>query len=125
MQVPKADSQKPSKWWLVGKHPDYRFSLANERTFLAWIRTSLALIAGATAIYQYAHSLGTPELRLILVLVLFGVGAILGAAAYRRWRAAEIAMRHDEALPFSPLLSFLSAFVVILAVALAILVVGG
>lgn len=28
----------------VGHDPDYRFSLANERTFLAWIRTALALI---------------------------------------------------------------------------------
>jgi putative membrane protein len=123
--MPNAKNQKPGKWWLLGKRPDYRFSLANERTFLAWIRTSLALIAGATAVHQYAHSLGTPEVRLILVLVLFGVGAILGGAAYRRWKASEIAMRHDKALPFSPLLPLLSAFVVILAVALAILVVGG
>jgi putative membrane protein len=123
--MPDAKNPKPSKWWLVGKRPDYRFSLANERTFLAWIRTSLALIAGATAIHQFAHSLGTPELRLILVLVLFGIGAIFGAAAYRRWKTSEIAMRHDKALPFSPLLPSLSAFVVILAIALAILVVGG
>ena len=37
------------KWWLAGKTPDYRFTLANERTFLAWIRTALALMAGAVA----------------------------------------------------------------------------
>lgn len=123
--MPDARQSKPSKWWLAGKRPDYRFSLANERTFLAWIRTGLALIAGATAIHQYVHSLGTPELRLILVLVLFAVGAILGGAAYRRWRKAEIAMRHDKDLPISPLLPFLSVFVIVLAIAFAVLIAVG
>lgn len=35
-----------------GTEPDYRFTLANERTFLAWIRTALALIAGGVAVAQ-------------------------------------------------------------------------
>jgi putative membrane protein len=46
-------------WWpdpsdirAVGEEPDYRFTLANERTFLAWIRTSLALLAGGVAVVQ-------------------------------------------------------------------------
>lgn len=41
----------------VGKEPDYRFSLANERTFLAWIRTALALLAGGMLLYQSFYSL--------------------------------------------------------------------
>ncbi|WP_163540613.1 YidH family protein, partial [Klebsiella pneumoniae] len=45
-------SFKRNKWKNIGKTPDYRFSLANERTFLAWIRTALALLAGAIAIEQ-------------------------------------------------------------------------
>jgi hypothetical protein len=32
------------------QEPDYRFTFANERTFLAWIRTALALIAGGVAV---------------------------------------------------------------------------
>ena len=119
------DDRQHKKWWLRGTRPDYRFSLANERTFLAWVRTSLALIAGGTAIHQYAHSLGTPELRLVLVLVLFGVAAIICGTAYRRWTRSEIAMRHDLDLPISPLLLLLAIFVVLLAGALSALVAFG
>src|SRR3954462_10286719 len=48
-------------WWndLVdeGAAPDPRFTFANERTFLAWIRTSLALIAGGLGVDAFAHDL--------------------------------------------------------------------
>src|SRR6185312_1745313 len=37
-------------WHELGEEPDYRFSLANERTFLAWIRTALALMAAAVGV---------------------------------------------------------------------------
>jgi uncharacterized membrane protein YidH (DUF202 family) len=52
---------RSSHWWQrvvgeqpheVGQHPDYRFTLANERIFLAWIRTSLALVAGGIAVVR-------------------------------------------------------------------------
>jgi uncharacterized membrane protein YidH (DUF202 family) len=41
------------------QEPDYRFTLANERTFLAWIRTALALIAGGIAVAQLVPAFGT------------------------------------------------------------------
>jgi len=34
----------------VGEEPDPRFTLADERAFLAWMRTSLALLAAGRAI---------------------------------------------------------------------------
>lgn len=106
------------KWWLSGSRPDYRFSLANERTFLAWIRTSLALIAGAIGIDQFASHLATPSLRLALSLFLLAMGGLLGALAYRRWAGAERAMRHDSELPRSVLLPLLALVVALIAIML-------
>ena len=87
------------QWRLEGQEPDYRFSLANERTFLAWIRTALALLAGAVLLEQFATQLGPPVVLVGLALVLAVLAAVLCAAAYGRWRSNEIAMRHARRLP--------------------------
>lgn len=82
----------------VGDEPDPRFTLANERTFLAWVRTTLAMLAGAVAL----HSLGIPAsswLRDSLVAGLTLFGAIVSVLAYRRWTRVERAMRLSEPLP--------------------------
>lgn len=54
----------------LGEAPDYRFSLANERTFLAWIRTSLGFLAGGVGLDQLAPDFATPLIREILALLL-------------------------------------------------------
>ncbi|MFG1237717.1 DUF202 domain-containing protein [Xanthobacter autotrophicus DSM 597] len=124
---PSADGRRAHasslKWWQRGSRPDYRFSLANERTFLAWIRTALALIAGAVGIDQFASHLGPLPLRLGLALILFVAGGVLGGMAYPRWVRAEQAMRNDADLPISALLPLLAAFTATLAVGLACLMV--
>ena len=43
----------PARVHEEGVTPDYRFSLANERTFLAWLRTGLALVGGGFAVDQF------------------------------------------------------------------------
>lgn len=113
------------KWWHSGTRPDYRFSLANERTFLAWIRTALALIAGAVGIDQYASHLATPPLRLALSLFLLVVGGLLGGFAYRHWAGAERAMRHAQDLPRSLMLPLLTLVVTAIATMLTGFIIIG
>lgn len=55
----------------LGEAPDYRFSLANERTFLAWIRTSLGFLAAGVGLDQLAPDFATPVIRELLALLLF------------------------------------------------------
>lgn len=90
---------KKPDWQCQGQEPDYRFSLANERTFLAWIRTALALLAGGLVLEQFALQLEPRWLLTSLSLALALLAAGLSAAAYWRWRDNEIAMRHNAPLP--------------------------
>jgi putative membrane protein len=111
------------KWRRSGDDPDYRFSLANERTFLAWIRTALALLAGGVVLDQFSTTLGP---RLVVVVLAVGLGllaAVLSALAYFRWRGNEIAMRQHQRLPGSFALSLVAAAVLVVAAAIAALMV--
>lgn len=81
------------------EEPDYRFTLANERTFLAWIRTALALIAGGIAVVQFAPAFGIPGVRHGLSVALTAAGGVLAALAVRRWQRVQSAMRRHEDLP--------------------------
>lgn len=81
------------------EEPDYRFTLANERTFLAWIRTALALIAGGIAVVQFVPAFGIPGVRHGLSVVLTAGGGLLAALAVRRWQRVQAAMRRSEDLP--------------------------
>ena len=87
----------------VGEEPDPRFSYANERTFLAWIRTSLALLAGGIAVVQIAPRFGVAAGRAVLAELLIVLAIVLAADSVRRWQRVQEAMRHGEPLPRSPL----------------------
>ena len=89
-------------WWdeLVeeGTAPDPRFTFANERTFLAWVRTSLALMAAGLGVEAFAEDL--PEwARTVLAGFLVALGGLVAASAFRRWLQAEVALRRDQPLP--------------------------
>lgn len=123
----KHTSPAPSlPWWEPswrneGKEPDYRFSLANERTFLAWIRTALAVLAGAVVLEQFATNMQPRWAVVALALVLATSAASLCVIAYARWRANEIAMRHSRPLPSNLGLPVLATTAVVVAGGLGLL----
>ena len=102
----------------VGKDPDYRFTLANERTFLAWIRTALALSAGGLAAVTILDDFTGEE---FLGLGLLALSFATSATAYRRWALNERAMRLDEPLPPSRLPMLMAIAVTGVAVVAAVL----
>lgn len=110
------------EWRQQGSTPDYRFSLANERTFLAWIRTSLAILAGAVAIDQLTPHIAPAPVRIALCVMLAVVGAVLAVQAYARWSAQEQAMRHKLELPHSWLLIGMTIVVASTASAFSVLI---
>jgi putative membrane protein len=88
-------------WRREGKEPDYRFSLANERTFLAWVRTAMAMLAGGVLLDQFSTRLHPRLAVLGLAIGLCALATVLCGMAYARWRANEIAMRFARGLPFT------------------------
>lgn len=109
----------------VGETPDYRFSLANERTFLAWVRTGLALIAGGLAVDQFLPPLAVPHLREGLAIALLLLGAACAVRAVDRWVRAERAMRLSEDLPPSRFPAVLATAVTLGAAVLVVAVLLG
>jgi putative membrane protein len=105
-----------------GTTPDYRFSLANERTFLAWIRTGLALIAGGLAVAQFLSPLRVSYLKETLAIVPIAVGAFCALRAVDHWIRCEVAMRNNRPLPASRFPAVL-ALVVALSAAMALVYV--
>ncbi|GAB3206545.1 YidH family protein [Marinactinospora thermotolerans] len=83
--------------------PDYRFTLANERTFLAWIRTALALIAGAVAVLHLVPLQWTPWARMTVGLALTALAVVITVYAPLRWIRVQRAMRQGRPLPVSAL----------------------
>ena len=103
--------------------PGYRDSLANERTFLAWTRTSLALTAGSVAVVQLIPRMPDPDLRWIAATFLALVAGGTAVLAYTRWRATELAMREGRPRPPAAGLAAVTVAITVLAVAALVLAV--
>lgn len=104
----------------VGQDPDYRFTLANERTFLAWVRTALALAAGGLGAVTILDDFPGEE---VLGIGLLALSFLTAATAYRRWALNERAMRLDEPLPPSRLPMYMAIGVAAVAIVAAVLFV--
>lgn len=104
---------------------DARFTFANERTFLAWNRTALALIATGVAATQLLPKLEVAWGRRVLGLPLIALGAIVAAESFRHWRATERAMRTGAPLPRSTMPVILTAGIVVVGALAAVLAAFG
>jgi putative membrane protein len=112
----------PERAESVGQPPDYRYSLANERTFLAWIRTALALIAGGLASAQFLPPLPIEHLREVIAISLLLLGGVVAVRAVDHWARVERAMRTGRSLPASRFPAVLAIVVALGALLLVITV---
>jgi len=106
----------------VGTDPDYRFTLANERTFLAWLRTGLALLAGAIALASLVHDFGPRSVRIAITAFLLILSVTVVVGAYVRWDRTERALRENRSLPTDPMPRIIVAGVAIVVAAAAVLI---
>jgi putative membrane protein len=119
--APRTDGNPPPP----DDEPDVRFTYANERTFLAWNRTALALIATGVAATQLLPKLQVEWGRRLLGLPLIALGAVVAAESLRQWRANQRAMRRGDPLPRSWMPLVLTIGIVAIgAIAVAIAALG-
>ena len=121
-----ADRRWPRRVYGQGSEPDPRFTFANERTFLAWIRTGLGFLAAGVAIAAVARlssRLGV-EVR-IASIALIVCGLLTGAGAFLRWMSNERALRLNQRLPSSLMLPLLVAALVVVALIAFVVVAAG
>jgi putative membrane protein len=105
----------------MSEEPDYRFTYANERTFLAWVRTCVALIGVGVAAVQFLPPLDVAGGRRAVGTAFITLGAVICVVAQRQWSANDRAMRAGLPLPPSLLVPVVTIGVVLLALVVAAL----
>jgi putative membrane protein len=113
------DRRRPRSVYGTGAEPDPRFSMANERTALAWVRTGLAFIAGGIALTSVAAVTGLPRFLQVIAVLSCLVGAGTALNALVSWQGAERAMRLGRPLPAPTALRWLVVAVVVAAAVIA------
>jgi len=106
-----------------GTEPDPRFTFANERTFLAWSRTALALVVAGLGVVQLLPPFpGVPWGRHVLGVPLIVFGAIVAVVAYGEWIKSQRALRLGRPLPRSVMPRLLAVVITVIAAIAAIVV---
>ncbi len=99
----------------VGEDPDPRFTLANERTFLAWVTASLGFIGIGLALGTILPG------QLVWIRVLSALWIVLAVViitrAVVRWFRMERAMRLSQGLPLSSSIPAVALAVALLGIA--------
>jgi putative membrane protein len=104
--------------------PDYRFTLANERTFLAWERTALGLLAAAVAVVQLVPELAIPGARHILGVLLAVLATLTAGVGLLRWTQVDRAIRSGMPLPRHPTPAYLGVGLIVIGLVTLALVIG-
>jgi putative membrane protein len=103
--------------------PDYRFTLANERTFLAWVRTGLGLFAAAVGCAHFFPAWVHPEAPRVLAILLSLIAIATVIVGLRRWMAVDYAIRRGLPLPTHRLPRFLVGSITLFGVAVVLLLI--
>jgi len=111
--------EEPVRDTSTAKARDRRVHMANERTFLAWIRTSISIMAFGFVVEKFSlfvkqlsYYLGkevsppTPGYSSVVGVILVALGAVMGVLAYIRYRSVERQIENDTYAPL-PILSVL------------------
>jgi putative membrane protein len=102
-----------------GNDPDARFTLANERTFLAWTRTALALLAAGVA-FDALDAAPSARVETWVTVLLVALGLVCAVGAWFRWARAERALRLEEPLPALHLAGVLAGGIAVVALILLV-----
>lgn len=116
------DDRRPRSVYGVGAEPDPRFSMANERTALAWVRTALAVVAAGIGLTTVAQLASLPRTLDLLAAALCLLGGVLSAAAVLGWRRRELALRLGRPLPAPVALPWVAIGIVVASAVLAVIV---
>jgi len=123
-EVQVTDSQPPGSGG-DGTEPDPRFTFANERTFLAWSRTAVALVVAGLGVVQLLPPFpGVPWGRHVLGVPLIAFGAVVAVAAYREWVRNQRAMRLGLPLARSVMPLLLAAVIATMALISAVVILA-
>ncbi len=112
--------RKPVSVYGVGSEPDPRFSLANERTALAWLRTGLALVGGGVALTTLGPFAEAGAFLDVIAAIACVAGGTLAVGALVSWRRAERALRLREPLPTPSALPVLVVGVAVIGTAMGV-----
>ncbi len=118
------DRRWPRRVYGVGSEPDPRFSLANERTFLAWIRTALGFLVAGVGVATVAQFTTTfrVEIRVMALALVLG-GLLCATGGFWRWMRQERAIRLEQPLPSTSVMAFIAGIAGLVALAALVLIV--
>lgn len=111
--------RRPHFVYGTGEEPDPRFSLANERTFLAWSRTAMALMAAGVAVQAVDLELA-PGIGRVIAISLLALGVLATLNAWISWCRTELALREHRPIPPPAAAPVLTAGLVLVGVLLVV-----